>query len=759
MNIRSIVALVALLAIAWIAPVAAQLPPEPSGPHPRLFNEPGVAERLRELGATRGTATAGAIANCKRIAGAPAQFARDGYMGLDWARSLQTCLIAWRATGEDRHAQTALIYFRALLDDVTEIGDGKGGDNSARRDSGYAIRALGPYTALAYDWLHDHPQMDEALRAKARQRFDAWTRWYTKSGYRAHDPGNNYHAGYVAAATLMAVAQGSEAGEDGARLWRTVVEDTFANELLPAARDGVLTGGDWGEGWQYAPLSLANYAIAARAVAPYGVDVAALGQWLEDVVLRHVYAMTPTGKRTLVVGDTQSHVPHIHVRRETLEAVALGPAPGRAKSWALAEIERIDDFASDDLGYVLFSALAEATSEPPQAFPRENSGNTFFARGTSILYARTRWDKHAVWFAAFCSSTIDVDHLPPHAGNFVLSRGRDHAIVDPAPYGSLSTLTSNAPTVAASGQPEGYVPSQTFWSVDTGFRWKHTLADGVLLARCDYADQYRFREVASPIKLAYRDFVLLPWTDADGRDSATLLVLDRARTEKPENALHLRFRSRVDLDQIGHGGDAKLRDTRLSVLRLAASGGETEVRRLPAGDCFNDRYTRGNCDASRFAASEVRLLVPGTAASAAFAIEVAPLTGTQPAKPRELVARGGHAWLIERGTQRWVVASADGSEPLVYQLPPGAATHIVLPAKTSGAPKTRIDGGLVLDDCRYAVGGSEGIEVAGAPLVFAVDAQCAPRELPRGEVPSDFEGIKRAGAAAGGTGTKPASPA
>lgn len=734
-------ALGALLAISLAGHGRAAVPPEPSGPHPRLFHEPGTTEALRAAAQVRGSATARAVANCGRIASAPAEFARDGYMGLDWARSLQTCLVAWRATGEDRHADTALVYFRALLDDRTTIGDGAGGDESARRDSGYAIRALGPYTAVAYDWLH--ARIDEPLRARARQRFAAWTRWYTRHGYRAHDPGNNYHAGYVAAATLIAVAQGGEAGEDGARLWREVVERTFGAELLPAARDGVLAGGDWGEGWQYGPLSIANYAMAARAVAAHGIDVAPLGRWLEDVFLRHAYAMTPTGERTVVVGDTQSERPHVGVRRETLESVVFGPAPERARQWARAELARIGDATDDDLGYLLFGALAEATPGDAVAFPRESAARAFFASGTSIAYARSRWDERGAFFAAFCSPTIDVDHLPANAGNFVLSRGADHGIVDPSPYGSLSSLTSNAPGIDAPGQPEGYVPSQSYWSVETGFAWRRAFADGALALRCDYADQWRFREVASPIRSAWRDFVLLPWPVEGEADGATLLVLDRARTREPDHALHLRFRTPGDLEQAGAGGSARIGDSRLSILRLSSSGGEVALRALPKGDCFGEGTTRGGCDAARFDAHEVRLVVPGTEPRAVFEIDLGPKgSSTTMPKAEALVAEGGGAWRLERAGRRFVVAAADGAQALRYAMPAAADTlHVALPGTVGGSASVRVAAQRVLDDCRVVVGGADGVALPGAPALFTLDADCAVRALPSNEIARDAAGL------------------
>jgi len=167
---------------------------------------------LRELGREGSTVVSATIVRCREIGASPQSFSRDGYMGLDWAQYLQACLVAWQATGSESAARTALRYFRALLDDLQVVGDGKGGDGAARRDSGYAMRAHGPYAALAYDWLHDAPGVDAALLARARQRFKAWTDWYLENGYRARSPGTNYNAGYLFAATLISIAQGSEAG-------------------------------------------------------------------------------------------------------------------------------------------------------------------------------------------------------------------------------------------------------------------------------------------------------------------------------------------------------------------------------------------------------------------------------------------------------------------------------------------------------------------------------------------------------------------
>src|SRR5262249_43755108 len=138
------------------------------------------------------------------------------YQGSEWAKVLQACLVAWAATDNKDYAATALKFTSALLDDKDVIGDHQGGDESARRDDGYAIRNLGPYTALAYDWLY--AQMSPELRAHARARWKAWLDWYRAKGYRAHQAGTNYEAGYALAETLIALAQH---GDDNS-LWPEV---------------------------------------------------------------------------------------------------------------------------------------------------------------------------------------------------------------------------------------------------------------------------------------------------------------------------------------------------------------------------------------------------------------------------------------------------------------------------------------------------------------------------------------------------------
>jgi hypothetical protein len=173
--------------------VASAAPPEPTGPHPRILLDANLRAAWKAALKDGRGPLVGAVTLCDE----DREHKHDGslYMGAEWAKMLQACLVAWAATDKPEYVAASLKYFTALLDDLEKIGDGKGGDKAAIRDSGYAIRNLGPYTAVAYDWLHDAPGMTPQLRAHARQRWAAWLAAYKERGYHPRDPGSNYQAG------------------------------------------------------------------------------------------------------------------------------------------------------------------------------------------------------------------------------------------------------------------------------------------------------------------------------------------------------------------------------------------------------------------------------------------------------------------------------------------------------------------------------------------------------------------------------------
>ncbi len=700
---RHAVRFVALLMIAATTAAAAPAPPEPTGAHPRMLLGEVRATWKTQAGKEHGP-IAGAIALCTE-AGETHEHDHALYQGAEWAKTLQACLVAWAATDKPVHAATAIKFFTALIDDLDLIGDRKGGDLAGRRDDGYAIRNLGPYTALAYDWLHDAPGMTPALRQRARQRWTAWLTWYEANGYRARNAGTNYQAGYLTAATLIAIAQGGEAAEqDGPKLWRLVADELWGKDMAAAlAPGGILDGGDWPEGWQYGPLAVAEYALSMRIARDAGIEVAGVERWLASLLRRHVHALSPSD-RVYPGGDTEDEQANLAPHALTLAAIALGDAAAEDRRWARGELGRLRIVDGD---FLLYDALA-AIGDPPALVPRATWPTWYMSPNSGTIYARTRWDERAVWFVAECQYAIDVDHRHPNAGSFVLSRGKDDVIVDPSPYGSLSTMTTNAPTVASAQLPSNYIPSQGVWSEKTRWTWATKTRSGVVAARCDYADQYRFQHRPSDVPEAVRDLVMIP--SADGTD-ASVVVIDRASTTSDQRAMYVRFRVPATLALAGDTATTTIGGTKLAIRSLV---GKPTIGTTKLKDCFADGVERGKCDASRIPVNDLRVEVAGPEPRAVHVISA---TG---GKPGAVATISGDGVTGVRVSGAVVVWPTKPGGALHYRAPSG--THVVLDApQTDGM--TTVTATHDGDDCIVDV--TAGGSMPARPAVFALDDTCA----------------------------------
>ncbi len=707
-------------ALWMVSQPALAAPPVPSGAHPRIWLDGETLAHLRAEAKRPQSATARAIAGCDRVRREPSRHLVDQYQGFTFSEHLQNCALAWQVTGKKEYAETALVYFQALLDDYKKVGAGDGGDDVVRHDSGYAVRMFGPNAALGYDWLYDAPGMTEALRAHARARFGAWMDWYQAEGYLADKPGANFQAGYVYAATLIAIAQGAEAGAAGEALWQRVVETVFGKEMLPAmASGGILHGGDWPEGWQYGALSVLEYALAMRALQEQGVALAGAEQWGEQLMRRYLHGLTPTGAM-FVGGDTQIEAPHLEPSVYPLLAVLVGPATEAARSWARATKQALEVHEEQ---YPLYEALADARTGPAEPFASDEP-TAYFASGTETLYLRSSWSPDAIWAVVQCTPRRR-DHQHLNAGNVVLSRGDDHVLVDPSPYDSMSSLTSNAPTVVSKNLPDNYQPSQAPWGEETRMVMAGQAASGVAAARCAYADQYRFKATTPDVLDAQRDVVLVPW-----QRGGSLVVVDRVKTTTAEQPLALRFRSPAPLELLPGDGDAGstplagasgvLGDTTFTIAPLWASGGTSKIEPLAVGNCYGG-VERGKCDAARIPGSQLAIEVPGAAPAAGFLLDAAPEGATTAFEVRE--TKEYRLAILRHAEQLAVIAVANGAAIASYEAPRGDAHHVVLDPPPADAISATASPGADRTCLVTLTRGGSGA-LPARPLIFRVDEQC-----------------------------------
>lgn len=408
----------------------------------------------------------------------------SGYQGFEWADAVAATALLWHATGDERYAAASLRYLTALLDDRSTLGDGKGGADVVSHDSGYGMRTFGVYAALAYDWLRDAPGMNDALRARVRERLGQWIAWYQKDGYLRERPIANYYWGYLTALSFagMALAGDDKAADD----WLETARSELSNKVLPAFRDD-LRGGGWPEGWQYGEYTTLEVALVARAFrSAFNVDVIGKLPWLGQTVTHHVHALLPDEKSVYDGGTWGEH-------------------PAKPSGLALAALalalDGVDDVRASEARWMTKHALPALTREQawvglladrPSAeprSPREGAPTSLHLPGQGLTFARSDWSKGAVWTSFQAGPPLAEDHQDADQGHFELSRGADQLLVDGGGSEGSATINHNTLLIDDGGENLNYAPNQGVW----GRKVKTTRFgdDGVaLVAVGELADAY-----------------------------------------------------------------------------------------------------------------------------------------------------------------------------------------------------------------------------------------------------------------------------
>src|SRR5262252_559501 len=153
------------LLCALAAPAGAA-PPAPSGAHPRIFLSSKVHDALVQAMSNGSSGVAAMFKRCQNAIDNPSSLMSSGYQGFDWSETASACALAYQLTNDAKYATVGVKLWKALLEDVSTLGDKMAcvagasqatAITSIKRDDAYAIREIGPHTALLYDWLHDAP--------------------------------------------------------------------------------------------------------------------------------------------------------------------------------------------------------------------------------------------------------------------------------------------------------------------------------------------------------------------------------------------------------------------------------------------------------------------------------------------------------------------------------------------------------------------------------------------------------------------------
>jgi MYXO-CTERM domain-containing protein len=725
-------ALALTFVIALATTNASAAPPAPSGAHPRIWLTPTALTAMKAKLGDKSSWAAQMVANCEQVGTQPNQFADGQFYGYAWGYAAASCGAAWQLTQNATYAANGIKMWTALLNDANTVGDGQGGDKVVQPNDGYGIRYFPAYAAVAYDWLHDAPNA-AALVTQSQERFKAWIGWCDTSCYLNTTPGSNYHAGYVFAKALVAVAASGEDDGTAAGYWSTAVDQQYGQDVVAngLGDGGCLVGGDWPEGWEYGVDGVVEYALGALALEEQGAPFPAIDAWGGTVALRYLYAMTPDQTGMYIGGDWGSGGVYANpLPPEPLDAVLAGSASSAAASWA--QFLKGGVVKSGALG-IINDALGEARGASPIDYSTTNPPLFYVAGGTRNAYARSSWAKTGFWGVLTSAPRLGPDHQHLDSSNFVFTRGSDNLIVDPSPYGSLSSLTSNAMSVDSQTVEQNYQPSQSPSSL-ADLPWARGTQDGTAAARADL-DLAFIADTSSKktdVPYARRDWTFLP--------EGEIVTIDRVRANSSTQKTYLRFRSSAASLALSGAAPWTATGTVGSsqvVIHAAvlSSGTPTVTTVASSGDngCSSGNY--GSCTDARFAVSEYSLTIPTSPSLAIHVIDglgsgespatVAslsdPTVDTTPAQNGGVIGVS----VTRSSTLSYVVASSatDGKAgaTLAYGVPgTSAARHVVFDAPEDANGVSTVAATAQSGRCLVSItaGGSNGY--AGHPLIFDI---------------------------------------
>ncbi len=725
--------LAAAAPVLLISSIAAAAPPPPSGAHPRLFLTPTVLAKVKANAAVNGSAIKKAISECDKTLQNPGNYAPRGGVDADtWPAAAVNCAAAWQATSDAKYATQSIKYWRASLEDDQNVGDKLGcivGANgtwngsgnpppgliTVAHDTGYPIRWYGPFIALTYDWMFSAPGVDEPLRAQTRTCMGYWIDWYSKSGYHHDEAGANYNAGFVIGKTLAAIAM---AGELAKPWWTETVDDVFGKLIVgqglkglstPDAPAGALVGGDWAEGWQYGPLSVYEYAMAARALEENGAPQPEMDAWTSSLVMRLLYATEPGGTGQYPGGDYDDQETWVPLYSTTLGAIRGGPSSQAAAEWGQAIADAKKPAAS---GFI-YDVISETRAVNAVDYTATPHPTFYLARGTGNFFVRTSWKSDAYWGVFHASPMVVSDHEHMDAGNLVFTRGADPILVDPSPYGARGTLNTNAPTIDSDVVQGEYKPSQTPWS-EARMAYARGTGTNVFAARSDYAKAFIFSSTASDITWALRDWVMLP--------EGEVVLIDRATTKDAAHVLHVNLHTRTTgLAYAGGVASGTAGGSKVAIHAVEVGGATPTASAGTVGDCFSGPF--GACTTGRFPHYVYRANIPGPSP---YAVHVVDALGASDA-PADVAAftngqvRGTR---VLRGTQRTYVlvsnaAQGQSGASMTYTVP-DAARHVVFDAPEDANGHSNVTATVQAGACAITI--TPGAALTGRPLVFGVSS-------------------------------------
>ncbi len=539
-----------LVFLAVPAPTARAVEALDLGPRPRVIMTPGRLEKLRALAADGDERYVRLREKGERnLHSNGGGHISPGYARSGWAKAATEYallhLIEPDLSLSKSFAEEALVYMRALADDLESVGDAKGGLAAVKADRGYPIRNHAIALATAYDWLYNYEGFTAGEKARFFTRLNEWVDWYEgfkgdDGGYKVKGPAwENYFAGYFAAKVLTAVATYDENPKSRIRYLREVREK-MREEVLPSLAEK-LDGGYPPEGWAYRcgydrtidPLLTLENALGEEYGRTFwrGVALAAIHSTKPDRI--HIYDGGDWG------GDFAGYPLPLSLAARLSLLLGEAAEGAYARFYAVDFVERDPRNELDDFESLLYVDL--------RARRRDFTGSeplSYFSPGAGMIFMRSSWERDAFWCSFQAGGPHLADHQNRDQGHITINcLGRDllidsgmwrEQLPDGTSINNYASETVRHNTImiddlgAETGLSQGYYGERTTPAFEDG--------DAYVYARAEITGAYAFypwrKESNSARKVEREVFYVRP---------TALVLIDTVETPRAEYPKSLLF--------------------------------------------------------------------------------------------------------------------------------------------------------------------------------------------------------------------------
>ncbi|TXH77458.1 MAG: hypothetical protein E6Q88_01010 [Lysobacteraceae bacterium] len=337
-----------------------------------------------------------------------------------YAFSAYDAALLYRLNGQQKYCDLAVkMIEKEVADAEAAIAEGR-----APEIAGDSYLEVGPrIAALSMTLDSCKAQIDQARRERwsAFAEQAVWNVWHHLrahwggrprpwTGWSVDNPGNNYYYSFVEATLYWALVSGSDE-------WMRFLNEEKIPPLIAYFAD--LRGGGSLEGTGYGAAHMRLFALYRLWRDATGEDIANASPHVGDTIAYWVHATVPALDRFAPIGDqSRNSMPELYDyhRRLVLEARALSKDP-QAQALASWWLHRISVPKMSNGFNTLHDLLpaGEKDAPPPVALFHH-------AVGTGHLFARSGWDRDAMWLA-FVAGPYNESHAHQEQGGFTLFAG------------------------------------------------------------------------------------------------------------------------------------------------------------------------------------------------------------------------------------------------------------------------------------------------------------------------------------------------